>query len=101
VKNALASLYQAFGPAGAWRLAERFEMHHTPKQGSWLNVAEIGLSALSRQGLARRLGDREALEGEVAAWQIDRHERCVGVDGQFTTKDARIKLRRLYPAIQN
>jgi hypothetical protein len=97
----LASLYQAFGPAEARRLAERFEVHHAPKHGSRRNVAEIEPSALSRQCLARRIGDRETLAEAVAEWQIDRNERSVGVDWQFTTKDARIKLRRLYPTIQN
>jgi hypothetical protein len=98
--HTLASLYQAFAPAVARRLAERFEVHYTPKHGSWLNVAEIELSALGRQCLERRMADRQVLEREVAAWQIDRNERCVGVDWQFTTQDARIRLRHLYPAIQ-
>jgi hypothetical protein len=98
--HTLASLYQAFGPAEARRLAERFEVHHTPKHGSWLNIAEIELSALGRQCLDRRIEDRQALEREVAAWQIDRNERCVGVDWQFTAEDARIKLRHLYPTFQ-
>jgi DDE superfamily endonuclease len=96
----MASLYQAFAPAEARRLAERFEVHHTPKHGSWLNIAEIELSALSGQCLARRIEDRETLEQEVAAWQIDRDEHCVTVDWQFTAKDARIRLRRLYPSFQ-
>jgi hypothetical protein len=98
--HTLASLYQAYPPAAARQLAGRFEMHHTPKHGSWLKVAEIELSALSRQCLGQRLADRATLEQEVSAWQIDRNERGVGVDWQFTTKDARIKLRRLYPTIQ-
>jgi hypothetical protein len=96
----MASLYQAFAPAEARRLAERFEVHHTPKHGSWLNIAEIELSALSAQCLARRIEDRATLEQEVAAWQIDRDERCVTVDWQFTAKNARIRLRRLYPSFQ-
>jgi hypothetical protein len=96
----MASLYQAFSPAEARRLAERFEVHHTPKHGSWLNIAEIELSVLSGQCLSRRIEDRATLEREVAAWQIDRDERCVGVDWQFTAKDARIRLRRLYPSFQ-
>jgi hypothetical protein len=99
--HTLASLYRAFPPPEARRLAGRFEVHYTPKHGSWLNVAEIELSALSRQCLGRRIAGREALEREAAAWQIDRNERCVGVDWQFTAKDARIKLRRLYPTIQS
>jgi hypothetical protein len=98
--HTLASLYQAFAPAEARRLAERFEVPHTPKHGSWLNIAEIELSVLSRQCLGRRLGDREALEREVAAWEIDRNESCVEVDWQFTTKNARTKLRHLYPTFQ-
>jgi DDE superfamily endonuclease len=96
----MASLYQAFAPAEARRLAERFEVHHTPKHGSWLNIAEIELSALSGQCLCRRIEDRATLEREVTAWQIDRDERCVGVEWQFTAKDARIRLRRLYPSFQ-
>jgi hypothetical protein len=95
--HTLASLYQAFAPAESRRLAERFEVHYTPKHGSWLNIAEIELSALGRQCLGRRLANRAALEREVAAWQIDRNERCVGVDWQFTAQDARIKLRHVYP----
>lgn len=98
--HTLASLYQAYEPVEARRLAERFEVHHTPKHGSWLNIAEIELSALARQCLDRRLGDRETLEEEVASWQIDRNESCIGVDWQFTTKDARTKLRHLYPTFQ-
>jgi hypothetical protein len=96
----MASLYQAFPPAEARRLAERFEVHHTPKHGSWLNIAEIELSVFFGQCLSRRIGERATLEREVAAWQIDRDERCVGVDWQFTAKDARIRLRRLYPSFQ-
>jgi hypothetical protein len=98
--HTLASLYQAFEPAEARRLAERFEIHYTPKHGSWLNVAEIELSALGRQCLGRRIASRAVLEREVAAWQIDRNERGVGVDWQFTTQDARVRLRHLYPATQ-
>ena len=98
--HTLASLYQAFPPAEARRLAERFEVHHTPKHGSWLNIAEIELSVLGRQCLAQRIESQEALDRQVAAWQIDRNERCVGVDWQFTAQDARIKLRQLYPAFQ-
>jgi len=98
--HTLASLYQAFPPAEARRLAERFEVHHTPKHGRWLNIAEIELSVLGRQCLAQRIESQEALDRQVAAWQIDRNERCVGVDWQFTAQDARIKLRQLYPAFQ-
>jgi hypothetical protein len=95
----LASLYEAFEPERARRIAERLEIHHTPKHGSWLNVAEIELSVLARQCLDRRIETREELEREVAAWEEERNERGVEVRWQFTTADARIKLRRLYPAI--
>jgi hypothetical protein len=95
----LSSLYQAFEPAEARRLAERFEVHHTPKHGSWLNIAEIELSVLSRQCLDQRFADQEALTKAVDAWLIDRNERGVGVNWQFTTKDARIKLKHLYPSL--
>ena len=96
----LASLYEAFPPEQARRIAERIEVHHTPKHGSWLNMAEIELSVLSRQCLDRRIESMEALENEVAAWVEERNERQVEVKWQFTTADARIKLRRLYPVIQ-
>lgn len=96
----LASLYEAFTPERARRIAERLEIHYTPKHGSWLNMAEIELSVLARQCLDRRIETREELEREVAAWEGDRNERMVEVVWQFTTADARIKLRRLYPAIQ-
>jgi hypothetical protein len=95
----LASLYQAFEPAEARRLAERFEVHHTPKHGSWLNMAEIELSVLARQCLGQRFDDRASLEAAVLAWQIDRNERGVEIDWQFTTKDARIRLKHLYPSL--
>jgi len=95
----LASLYEAFEPERARRIAERLEIHHTPKHGSWLNVAEIELSVLARQCLDRRIETREELEREVAAWEEERNERGVEVRWHFTTADARIKLRRLYPAI--
>jgi hypothetical protein len=97
----VASLYEAFPPERARRIAERLEIHHTPKHGSWLNMAEIELSVLSGQCLARRIGTREELEREVAAWEEDRNEREVGVNWRFTTADARIKLRHLYPATQS
>ena len=96
----MASLYQAFEPEEARRLAERFEVHHTPKHGSWLNMAEIELSVLSGQCLDQRFADRQSLERAVEAWLLDRNERCVGVNWQFRTDDARIKLKRLYPLIQ-
>jgi len=97
----LASLYEAFPPDQARRIAERFEVHHTPKHGSWLNVAEIELSVLSRQCLDRRIESTEELLKELEPWSEERNDRGIGVDWRFTTADARIKLRRLYPAVQN
>jgi DDE superfamily endonuclease len=95
-----ACLYEAFDPAEARRLAGRFEWHHTPKHGSWLNVAECELSALARQCLDRRIPDLPTLTREVAAWERTRNRATVKVDWQFTTADARIKLKRLYPSVQ-
>src|SRR5262245_22368108 len=95
-----ASLYEAFEPERARRIAERLEIHHTPKHGSWLNVAEIELSVLTRQCLDRRIEDSATLRAEVAAWEEERNERGVEVQWRFTTADARIKLRRLYPSLQ-
>ena len=86
-------------PAGA-ALAQRLEIHHTPRHGSWLNIAEIELSALTRQCLDRRLGDIELLNSELAAWQNEVNTDQRQVDWQFTTDDARIKLRHLYPALR-
>ncbi len=97
----LASLYEAFEPERARRLAERFEVHHTPKHGSWLNMAEIELSVLSRQCLDQRIESADELLKELEPWSVDRNDRAVGVNWRFTTADARIKLRRLYPAVQN
>jgi hypothetical protein len=94
-----AALYQAFPPAEAKRLAARLEIHYTPKHGSWLNMAEIELSVLARQCLNRRLGDRATLEREVAAWEDTRNAAATTIDWQFTTADARIKLKRLYPVL--
>jgi len=91
------SLYEAFEPAEARRLWERLEIHHTPKHGSWLNVAEIELSVLGRQCLSQRLADVASLERAVAAWEAARNESAKHVDWQFTTAEARIKLKRLYP----
>jgi hypothetical protein len=96
----VASLYEAFPPEQARRIAERLEIHHTPKHGSWLNMAEIELSVLARQCLDRRIETREELEREVTAWEEERNERMVEVRWQFTTAEARIKLRRLYPSTQ-
>ena len=96
-----AALYQAFKPAQARALLERLEIHHTPKHGSWLNMAEIELSVLSRQCLDRRIPDIDTLTQEVAAWQQARNTRPQPVNWRFTTPDARIKLKRLYPSIQD
>jgi hypothetical protein len=96
----LASLYQAFPPDEARRLIERLEIHHTPKHGSWLNMAEIELSALATQCLDRRIADLDTLTREVAAWQNSRNAASDTVNWRFTTDDARIKLQRLYPSIQ-
>jgi hypothetical protein len=95
----VASLYEAFPPERARRIAERLEIHHTPKHGSWLNVAEIELSVLTRQCLDRRIESAAELRAEVAAWEADRNERAVEIRWRFTTADARIKLHRLYPSL--
>jgi hypothetical protein len=96
--HSVASLYEAFEPAEARRLAERLEIHHTPKHGSWLNMAEIELSALARD-LPERVGDRAAMARHVGAWTGRRNKAAVTADWQFTTADARIKLKKLYPTI--
>ena len=93
-------LYEAFPPAEAHRLANRFEFVYTPKHGSWLNVAEIELSVLARQCLDRRIASAEELRREVGAWEEERNERAVAVRWRFTTADARIKLHRLYPSLK-
>lgn len=95
-----ASLYRAFAPEEARRIARKLEIHPTPVHGSWLNVAEVELSVLERQCLDRRIGDRKTLEREVAAWERCRNHRGAKVGWRFTTEDARIKLRRLYPSIE-
>ena len=97
--HAKASLYQAFPAAEARRLVERFEWHYTPKHGSWLNLAESELGVLSSQCLGRRIPDTQTLVEEIAAWQDDRNAYYAKADWQFTTKDARIKLKHLYPTI--
>ena len=97
--HTLACLYEVFSPAEARRLARKLEIHSTPKHGSWLNMAEIELSVLSRQCLDRRIGTLAELEQEVAAWQARRNASEVGINWRFTTADARIKLKRLYPSI--
>ena len=94
-----AALYQAFDPAEARRLLERLEIHYTPKHGSWLNMAEIELSVLSRQCLEKRIPDREALAGEVGAWEEERNAAESSIDWRFTSDEARIKLKHLYPEI--
>ena len=94
-----ASLYDAFPPEEAKRLADKLEIHYTPKHGSWLNMAEIELSVLSRQCLDRRVPDLPTLEREVAAWQARRNAAGGAIHWRFTTADARIKLKRLYPSI--
>ena len=93
------SLYEAFPPAEAKRLADKLELHYTPTHGSWLNIAEIELSVLARQCLDRRIPDRATLTHEVAAWEADRNAAGGTVDWQFTTDDARIKLKHLYPSL--
>ncbi len=95
-----ASLYAAFPPAEAQRLTDKLEIHHTPKHGSWLNMAELELSVLQRQCLRPRLPDREDMEREVTAWAARRNGQTKRIDWQFTTADARIKLRQLYPAYE-
>ena len=95
----IASLYTAFPPEAARGLADRLEIHHTPKHGSWLNIAEIELSVLKRQCLAGRIASIEKMRDEVDTWNTDRNNRQAKVDWQFYTKDARIKLKRLYPKL--
>jgi hypothetical protein len=97
--HTMAALYEAFPPAEARRIAERFEVHYTPKHGSWLNMAESELGVLASQCLDRRIPDKESLEREVAAWQAYRNLNHAKANWQFTTSDARIKLRRLYPSL--
>jgi hypothetical protein len=97
--HTLGSLYEAFEPAKARALAERLELHYTPKHGSWLNIAEIELSRLTRQCLGRRIDDLDLLNTELAAWQAATNDDQRQVDWQFTATDARIKLRHLYPQL--
>ncbi len=96
----LSSLYEAFPPAEARRLIDKLEVVHTPKHGSWLNIAEIELNVLSRQCLDQRIADQRLLVKQTNAWETDRNAATVKVDWQFTTEDERIKLKRLYPKIQ-
>jgi hypothetical protein len=99
--HAKASLYEAFAPREAKRIADKLEVHYTPKHGSWLNIAEIHLSILSRQCLDCRSPDPRTLTKEVDAWVNNRNQEPIPVDWRFTTDDARIKLKQLYPAIQH
>ena len=94
-----ASLYEAFEPAEAKRLADRFELHYTPKHGSWLDMAEIELGILSRQCLSRRIDNIDDLRREVNAWEAARDTAGTKADWQFTTENARIKLKKLYPSV--
>jgi hypothetical protein len=98
--HAPASLDEAFSPAEARRLADKLELHYTPKHGSWLNMAEIELSVLAGQCLDRRLPDRASLEHEVAVWEGARNAATHTINWRFTTADARIKLKHLYPSIE-
>lgn len=98
--HSIGSLYEAFEPAEARRLARRLEIHHTPKHGSWLNIAEVEFSALTGQCLNQRTSDIKTLRRQTHSWTQQRNTKQKGVDWQFRTPDARIKLRRLYPEIQ-
>lgn len=93
------SLYEAFAPAEARRFAEKLEIHYTPKHGSWLNMAEIEIGVLSRQCLSKYIGSKKQMITEVGAWQQKRNNAEATVDWQFTTADARVKLKKLYPVI--
>jgi hypothetical protein len=94
-----ASLYEAFPPAEAKRILSRLEFHYTPKHGSWLNMAEIELNVLANQCLDRRIGQKERLISEIHAWQVQRNRKAASTDWRFTTEDARIKLKHLYPSL--
>jgi hypothetical protein len=96
-----AALYKAFKPEEARRLLARLEIHHTPKHGSWLNMAEIELAALTRQCLDRRIPDVQTLQSELVAWNVTRDLAATKINWQFTTNDARLKLKRLYPVIDD
>jgi hypothetical protein len=99
--HSISSLYEAFNPAVARSLARRLEIHHTPKHGSWLNVAEIELSTMTRQCLDTRIPTLASLRGELSSWEIARNNGQKGVDWQFTTATARVKLKRLYPQFKS
>jgi hypothetical protein len=96
----IGSFYEAFDPTEARRLVKRLEIHYTPKHGSWLNIAEIELSVLTKQCLNRRIGKFDLLKKEVNSWVKERNKKQKGIDWQFTTRDARIKLKSLYPQFQ-
>lgn len=98
--HSTASFYEAFSPDEARRLAAKLEIHYTPKHGSWLNMAEIELSALGRQCLDRRIPEKKMMEKQVRAWTNKRNKTGTRVNWRFTTKDARIRLRKLYPSIE-
>jgi hypothetical protein len=95
-----ASLYKAFAPEEARSILDKLEIHYTPKHGSWLNMAEIELSILSRQCLDRRIPDQDVLKREIAAWQENRNATACPMEWRFTNEDARVKLKKLYPTIQ-
>ena len=98
--HGIASLYEAFDPATARALAARLEIHYTPKHGSWLNMAETELSVLSRQCLDRRIDSKDVMKQEIAVWETNRNKTCARINWRFTTADARIKLKRLYPSFE-
>ena len=98
--HTLGSLYEAFDPPEARRLASRLEIHYTPKHGSWLNIAEIEIRALSQQCLDRRMPELAEVQRQVGAWEKMRNQSTRGVNWRFTADDARIRLRRLYPQLQ-
>ena len=97
--HSVVSLYESFEPKEARRLAERLDIHHTPKHGSWLNMVEIELSVLKGQCLDRRIDNMRDMKAEVARWEKDRNNSLKNIDWQFTPSDARIKLKRLYPKL--
>ena len=99
--HAKASLYKAFSPAEAWRIASRLEIHYTPKHGSWLDIAEIGIHVMSAECLDRRISTFESLKDELKAWNDDYDQNPTPISWQFTLDDARTKLRRLYPNVED
>ena len=97
--HSIATLYEAYPPELAFELASRLEIHYTPKHGSWLNIAEIELSAMTTQCLNRRIASIEELQKQISAWETRRNQSQKGVQWQFRTEDARIKLKHLYPVV--